>query len=129
MSSDNLATIMMTLFSSLKAFLKPRLTHQMHQGVVVVRMKREGPARSGVTQEEFDLLYHRLQRVALQYPSVAYDGQETRGGEVRLYFFADAAQPLAKALTLALGEVSWCKGAVVGVCSDTGVRLGEYAVP
>ena len=120
---------MMTLLSLLGAFFDQRDANQRHLNVVVIRMSREGRAQRAITQDDFDLLVCRLQQVAAQYPTATYDGQEVVGGEVRLYFFADAAEALARALTRALGDVSWCRGAAVGVCSDIGFRLGEYAVP
>ena len=97
--------------------------------VVVVCMKRQGRAGAGIGAKDFDALLHRLQRVVQAHPTATYDGKEVRGGEVRLYFFSDSASRLAKALALALSDIGWCRGAAVRVCSDTGARLEEFAVP
>jgi hypothetical protein len=121
-------TITMSLFSLLEASRARWRTGAPHQQMVVVRMKRDSLAATGVDGQGIDFLLGRLQRVAADFPTTTYDGQEAAGEDVRLYFFSDTAQPLARSLALALSEVSGCRGAVVRVCSDIGASLGEYAV-
>lgn len=119
----------MSLFSLLDAFFERWHARSLDQQVVVVCMKREGRVGAGISQKDFDALLERLQRLVQAQPAATYDGKEARGGEVRLYFFSDSAPTLAKAMALALGDVSWCRGAVVRVCSDIGARMEEYVVP